>query len=255
MNAQTDKKPAPHWQHNTNPARRLEYYKALAGHYCATSGVVPDWRRYRWNKPAALVNGKYSATWSADRKNIFVDSLADCPFKLEGDASDLTCTDYTGWYADSFQDELIKGAVVSFRDPRRMYGTDGDDNGKDTHKKYLAAYYATQSDGATIDFSYYYETKGDAARGADRLAERAAEESREYHAKDQAEQQIERLREEIHELNREALPLLAEIKKAGRHYTPAVCGAVKDKIADILETRRARFHSIAQLTDDFWLAV
>jgi hypothetical protein len=249
MNAQNIT-PKKHWQHATNPARRLEYYKALAAHRVET-----DWRKYRWEKPAALISGKYAVTWGADLESIYVGHMEACPFHFEGEAGDLTRLDHTGWYADQYCGELVKGAVVSFRNPRRMYGTDGDDNGMDTHKVYLAAYYFTASEGGTIDFSSYYETKRDAARAADRLAERAAEDNREFSARDAAEcEQIE-ARAEIHELNREGLALIGEIKKAGLSYTPAVCDAIRSKLGDILSTRRAKFKRLQELSDNYWTAV
>lgn len=235
-----------------NPAARLAYYRALAAHYDHTH--TPDgWRHYRsWAKPDALVNGKHSATWSQDRETIFVDNLKDCPFSFEGDAEDLAKLDHTGWYTTHYCEDLMKGAVVSFRKPGRLYGTDAD-NDTQTHKVFLAAYYETDADGATIDYSYFYETARDAAHGADRLAERAAEKEREYQAKDQAERAIDDHRADIHRLNKETLALIKEVKQQTSIFPATVCELIREHIEDVCEQRRKKFKRIAALQDNFWL--
>jgi hypothetical protein len=236
-----------------NLAARLAYYKALVEHYDAKHGQASDWRYYRsWAKPLALESGKHSANWSQDRQTIFVDDLKDCPFIFEGDAGDLAKIGHTGWYTDHYCDNLVKGAVMSFRNPGRLYGED-DNTGNQTHKVYLAAYYETDADGATIDYSYFYETARAAAYGADRLAERAAEKEREFQAKDQAERDIEDHRADIHRLNKETLALIKEVKQQASIFPATVCDLIRDHIESVVEQRREKFERIAALQANFWL--
>lgn len=238
-----------------SPAARLAYYKALTAHYEGRHNRPLDWKYYRsWAKPLALDTGKYSAIWSEDRQTIFVDDLKDCPFNFEGDAHELAKIDHTGWYADQCQDNLVKGAVMSFRNPGRLYGED-DNTGNQTHKVFLAAYYETDADGATIDYSHFYETARDAAYAADRLAERAAEKEREYQAKDQAERDIEELKGEIHTLNKETLALIKDVRQQASTFPSTVCDVIRGHIYNVRKQRREKFKRIAALKNDYWLAV
>lgn len=261
---QTPKAPARPWNFNTSPAARLAHYKALADFYAdtypqASNNAARNWRdKQKWNKPAILKTSRQSCTYNKEKQLYFVDDIENCPFIYLGDASDHARLDHTGWHADNYYQELIKPAVVAFRDPRQLIGECEDPNGwtRLTHLQYLPATYRTESDGATIDASCYYETARDAARAADDMAEREAEDSREYCAKDAAELEIEEKRTEIHEINREFLALSAEAKKAKANPYPGhVCAAVREKLADLLANRREAFERIEELKDDFWAAV
>lgn len=238
--------PCKPWGFETNAAQRLKHYRELAQFYYdnyhdASRNSENDWRnfQYRWQ------NGRHSCTWSEDRSKIFVDSLDDCPFIKIGDARKLVHLDHTGWYADQYCEDTIIGAVVAFRDPHKLFGTDGDAN--PTHLVYLPATYCTGWDGATIDMSYRYETARDAAYAADRIAEREAKDAREANAKYEAEREIEEKREEIHTINKDFLALAREIKN--REFPEHVCGAVKSTLRSLLSSRQQAFRRIAKLQE------
>ena len=168
---------------------------------------------------------------------VYVDSLK-LGWRECGDSHDIVRLRHNGWYADNDQNGLLKGCVLQL--PSR--------NGE---PRYVPATYCTEWDGATIYMGEIGPDKEQAARYADRNAEIEAESSREFYAKDEAEQQIVQKREEIHELNKEALELLREIK--GQTFTPAVCGALKSTLQALLRDRRACFKRIGKLQEDFWL--
>lgn len=70
------------------------------------------------------------------------------------------------------------------------------------------------------------------------------EEMRERLAEEAAEQ-----RAALHELNREALPLVREIKQAGRTFSPMVCKVLTDKLKDVLNSRKRALRDIAQAVE------
>jgi hypothetical protein len=224
--------------------QRLALYRAKAA---KSEGRFADWHYWK------------SSAWSTpgfsrgDKGELYTESLDQIGDNL-GDAHELNKgIRNTGWYANSFQDALIKGAVCKMRTARGTY--------------YIPATYCTDWDGTThylgdaeivakgSDEDAHQEAIREAARRADRRAELEAEEAREYHAKDQAEQQTIAAREHIHELNRETLALIRKAKEAKRNYTPAVCKAIVDKIEDALEKRKAEFARIEELESDYWTAV
>jgi len=165
--------------------------------------------------------------------------------------------DYTGYYADNFQHEIISSYVVIIKAGRRGV--------------FIAPALAySDSDCATIYFSRGQFSKSDinsdeyenatkeAAIIADRLAEREAEVCREADAQFQAEQQAEDLAENIKEARQYARGLIAAIKaqrKAGIDLTGAICDALTAKLHEYRrEIVRARERREA-LKDNFWLAV
>jgi hypothetical protein len=126
--------------------------------------------------------------------------------------------DHTGWYMDSFQDQLACGHVYQL--PAR-----------DGETQYLPAVADPHNtDCAWVDFSDVRSELRDAVRAADRMAEIFAEEEREYEAKSRAESRIEEIADEIKDLytgyralrremrlNRAAvqtLPLVEQLSKA-----------------------------------------
>jgi hypothetical protein len=165
--------------------------------------------------------------------------------------------DYTGYYADSFQHEVITPQVVTIKAGRRGV--------------FIApAISYSDSDCATIYFSRgqfapadincdaYESATMEAARAADKIAERAAEQGREDDAKFQAEQQAEDLAEDIKNARQTARGLIAAIKdqrRAGIDLGGAICDALTDKLRDcgrqVMKARERR----EALKDNFWLSV
>lgn len=180
----------------------------------------------------------YAGNRSTDGKAWLCD---DWPLRDLGDAHDLLngWNQATGYYADSFQNEVIKGRVLQL--PARNGATG-----------YLAGTYCTGWDGKTVYFEIYDDPK-EAARAADGYAEYAAEESREFYAKDAAETQIE----ECHETAREAIKfsrvLHSEIR--GKEFSGAVCSAICARILEYRETVSESMRRVAELKDNYWSAV
>ena len=169
-----------------------------------------------------------------------------------GNANELVRLDHSGWYSDSFQSGLIRGAVVRVRCPR---GT-----------LYVPVTYHTEWEGSTHYFGdVELAPKGadeethdaaikEAARSADHYAESEAEESREGDAKHLAEADIEEARAEIHVINKKALVVLRELKNTDQN-APDLLAVLRDSLDEMLEDRRAQFAIITARTEDYWSAV
>ena len=235
--------------------QRLAAAKALteklAGNYPQSSHYA-NWRnnveRPFKRTPAA---GRWAADYTGHKSGrpFYVDSLDATGWRQTGDAADILraagawrAADNCNWYADNYQGEVIKSAVLQL--PSR-----------DGTPVYIPATYCSDWDGATCWPLEWHETAEEAARSAAGYAEKEAEESREFYAKDAAEQQTAEQRELIHATNKEALALIREIKQAGANFSPAICQALRSKLSDYLETREEAFKRIDELTRDYWSAV
>ena len=142
---------------------------------------------------------------------------------------------HTGWFADNDQDQLYVGEVWHL-----------------PHGKFLAGY-VDDFGGTAIFDGRVYDDKSDAAYAGDSMAESAAEKSREFYAKDRAEQDILQARDDIHELNKEAMEVLRELK--GVQLPPALCAAVRGNLQTLLNLRKKAFCTIKRRQDDYWSAV
>ena len=164
---------------------------------------------------------------------------------------------YTGYYADSFQHEIIKPYIVKIKAGKKGVFI-------------CPAIAYSESDTATIYFSSGQFALNDsankahecavydAARIADHIAERSAEQGREADAQDQAEQEAEQIAEQIADARKMARGLIAAIKaqrRAGIDLGGAICDALTDKLheyrREIISARKRR----EALKDDFWLSV
>lgn len=164
--------------------------------------------------------------------------------------------DYSGYYADSFQHELIKPSVIKIKTSKGLF--------------ICPAISYSESDCATIYFSKGQFAPNDidseecncamydAARIADQIAEREAEQCREDDAKFQAEDQAEQLAEDIKDARQTARGLIVAIKaqrKAGIDLSGAICDALTDKLREyrrqIIKARERR----EALKENYWLAV
>lgn len=165
--------------------------------------------------------------------------------------------DYTGYYSDNFQHEVITPQSVTIKAGRRgvficpaISYSDSD----------CATIYFSKGQfaPADIDCDAYESATMEAARIADRIAERSAEQGREDDAKFQAEQQSEDLAEDIKDARQTARGLIAAIKaqrKAGIDLGGAICDALTDKLREyrrqIIKARERR----EALKENYWLAV
>jgi len=240
---------------NQTTAQRLAAARRTAEKYKTER---PEWVAYhawRTHYRSPFKRAPYSGHWAPDYtgrasgRPYYIDSLAAPGWREVGDAADILrrawywrASDSCDWYADNDCYAVIKSAVLQL--PARR-GT----------PQYIPAVYCTVWGGATAWPLDRYDTADEAARAAAGYAEREAEESREYHAKDAAEQQIEEKRAEIHDINAAALALIREIKAAGASFSPAVCLALRDRLEDMMEERRAAFARIEALRADPWQSV
>ena len=226
--------------------QRLQLYKTRAA---ANKCGWNDWRGHRYARtwePTAW-------TWSEDRRKIYADErdtlgdyLGDWGTFLRG-----RCWDATGFYSDNWQNDTIKGGVEKIRTPRGVL--------------YVPITYCTGWDGVIYymheahnvpkgcNEASHEEAQKEAAAAAYHYAEREAERYRDEDAQQQAADQIEQERAEIHEINKNARALLAEIR--GREFTENVCAALRHRLHEYLAHRRACFKTIEGLRENYWNAV
>lgn len=207
--------------------------------------------------PRGPLGHKYRNTWDVPRNTrsddggeIYTESRDQFGDYL-GDAHDLIRLDHTGWYVDGYHSGLMIGGVCKLRCPK---GT-----------LYIPVTYCDEWDGSThyigdvelvekgSDESAHDAAIREAARSADYYAEREAEKAREAWVNDQAQREIEEKREDIHEINQTALPLIAEIKKAGKAFSGPVCQALRRDLSRLMAKRRAAFNRIERLIDEPWI--
>lgn len=145
---------------------------------------------------------------------------------------------HRGWYVDQHQSETVRGVVY------RLPGGRG----------FLAGHNHPwdESVGATVDPSSY-ETPEAAARDADRMAEKYGEFCREDAAKSEAERLVEEAGDELKTLRDSIRGLCRELR--GVTLTPAICGAVRDRLKAMLLERRQLWGNIRKWKRDYWSAV
>lgn len=234
---------------------RLHYFRKQAEKH---PRLYADWREARrcrrWLDAVAaakpvfqtLEEARYCALHaSPSDRRMFADDLDHLPGRQTGDAGELARLDHTGWYADSFCDELVRGAVMQLPS-------------KDGEHRYYPATYRTESDGVTGWPLDWYETPEEAARAADSHAEREAEDCREWNAQAQAEMQREdnqvamaAAREQVHALGLE----LRQLEEARQELPPTICQALRDLIRQHRQECHRLARRCAELREDYWQAV
>lgn len=172
-----------------------------------------------------------------------------------GDAHRFAQLRHTGWYSDSWCSDVIRGAVIKIRCKKGVI--------------YMAATYCTGWDGTTHyandtllvpKGSEEYEHENaitKVAHWADSRAEREAEAAREDDAKSQAEDKISTLKDEIKAMRAEMLALVKAVRE--QRQLGSIVGPICTRIiGDIRSMRKdvsQKFERIANLQDDYWLAV
>lgn len=229
----------------TTRARLNEYRKrAAASQWCN------DWRKHRY----------HSNTWATEwhsginKDGLILTDNKDTLGEYQGDWGEFLrsrCWDATGFYTDDFCHETIKGGVVRLRTARFTL--------------YIPTTYCTGWDGATLYFGMaervdrgstqdeHESAQHEAARWAYGRAEHEAEISREDNAKCRAADDIADARAEIHDINKAARALLAEIR--GREFTENVCAALRHRLHEYLADRRKCFEKIKERQENYWSAV
>lgn len=225
--------------------QRLQLYKTRA----KASKYNNDWRGHRY----ARTWRPTWYNWSEDRRKIYADErntlgdyLGDWGTFLRG-----RCWDATGFYSDNWQNDTIRGGVEKIRTPRGVL--------------YVPVTYCTGWDGVTYYMAEAYnvpkgcneasheEAQQEAAAAAYHYAEREAEQARDDDAKQRAEDQIADARAEIHDTNKHARALLAEIR--GQEFTQNVCEALRHRLQEYLADRRRCFRVIKERQENYWSAV
>jgi len=160
--------------------------------------------------------------------------------------------DYSGYYADNFQMELIKPYIVKIKTSRGLFIAPAIDYSDcDIATIYLSRGELVEK-GGDCD-----EAALDAARIADSIAEREAEKGREDDAKFQAESQSDDLKAENLEARKAAHGLITAIRdqRAIGEIVAPICAALMSEIRGLRAEIRRNNSRIAALKDDFWLAV
>jgi hypothetical protein len=160
--------------------------------------------------------------------------------------------DYSGYYCDNFQHELIKPFIVKIKTSRGLLiapavaYSDCD----------IATVYFSSAElvekGENIDAAAF-----DRARVADSIAERLAEQGREDDAKFQAEQQAEDLKAENQQALKEARALIVAIRdqRAIGDIVAPICNALISEIKGLRAAIHRNNERINKLAANYWLAV
>lgn len=163
--------------------------------------------------------------------------------------------DYSGYYADNFQCELIKPYIVRIKTSRGLFVcpaiaySDSD----------IATIYLSNGEFCSNDQeSINYDTCAfQMARIADSIADELAEDGREYAAQYQAESQAEYLKADNKQALSEAHILIQAIKaqrNIGEIVTP-ICNALISEIKGLRASIRRNNQRISELKADYWQAV
>lgn len=236
---------------------RLDKAKKTAVKYATCENYLATWQYWARNavigKSSMPSRGKDGEIFTDD-KNSFGDYLGDAhkiaPRRVAN----------TGWYADNYQEALIKCGVSRLRTNRGIY--------------YIPVTYSTDYDGAihhmgdaeivargTREEQAHEMAIADVAARADRCAEILAEKEREYQAKNAAETRIDEIADEITEAKTTIKSTIHELRYARERLAldaqkmPTICatmqGVIRRMLREITDLRNER----DSLKDDFWLAV
>ena len=162
---------------------------------------------------------------------------------------------YTGYYADNFQNEIVTPYVVKIKTSRGAFICPAMAYSDcDIATIYLSKgqFAPADSDNIAHDAAVY-----DAAGIADGIAEREAEKSREADAQFQAEQQAEDLKEDNKNALKEARELVKAIREQRRYSNilAPICELLEDKLRELRANIRRNNARIATLSADYWQAV
>lgn len=236
--------------------KRLATYKKRAA-----ASVLPR----TWKEARTLRKGyfkEYTCFTYGDKGQIFADSFEVIGEKI-GDCHEILSPRMrnTGYYADSYCGEVIRGAVVKLRTSRGTY--------------YIPATYCTAWEGVTLhmESAELVVTKGnkriarldDCHEGArvrmaylaDSYAEREAERAREEDAKFQAEQKIESLKEDKQRAREAAHDLIADIREQRKRGEIGgnICALLTRELHQLRQDIKNANAFIKDLKGNYWLSV
>lgn len=229
--------------------KRLASYKKRASEYKNPC----NWKDARYPKRKGYFK-EYNCFTYGDKGQIYADSFEVIGEKI-GDCHEIINLRHTGYYADSFQYGLIKGAVVKLRTSRGIY--------------YMPATYCTEWEGVTLHMERaeivekgLSENCHEGARTrcaylADSYAEREAERAREDDAKYRAEEKIESLKEDKQRAREEAHSLIADIRAQRQRGEIAggICALLTRELHQLRQDIKNANAFIKDLKSNYWLAV
>ncbi|OYW62707.1 MAG: hypothetical protein B7Z31_00105 [Rhodobacterales bacterium 12-65-15] len=158
--------------------------------------------------------------------------------------------DNRGWFADSFQDAVIRGSVTRIRGARfTLYVPVTGCSGWDGTNHYLAD---AERVPRGSDEETHAEAIADAAATADRCAELEAEQARDHDIKYRAEQEIETEREAIQQARAAVHALAAELRDTPA-LPPTICSTITEAIKTWREQTRSSVARIRALNDNPYL--
>jgi hypothetical protein len=232
---------------------RLNTYKGRA----AKSNHSKDWRSHYYGKgtmfriyPNSQQNGKLYIN-SLDQFGELLGFV--CPDSRHFDLS--MKNEKFGWYGTHDCRDVIRASVIKLRCPAgTMYIPATDCTEYDCATLYIKDRELIEKGASEDD---HEKAIRECARSAEHYAENVAEQSREDDAQQCAEHDIESARERIHQINKEALALIRELKqvKACQVFPPAICSALRDKLTALRTERGEQFAIIEKRQDDPWSAV
>jgi len=201
------------------------------------------WQRHRlqyWSPPSNARN-KAGAIYTDNRDQYGKDL---------GFADDLARLRHTGWYADGFCSETLRGSVTRIRGARfTLYVPVTGCTGWDGTIHYLAD--AERVPRGSNEAEHQQAIR-DAAATADRCAELEAEQAREDDIKFHAEQAIEEERENTAEARATFGALAVELRQTPT-LPPALCLAIRDRLETCREAVRASVARIRALQSNPYL--
>jgi hypothetical protein len=201
------------------------------------------WRATVQTRAGMLAHCGKSWSIAPDHKSAYFHEVRDFAAPVwDSKADGGRCT---GYFADNFQNDCVRWAVVKIAPANKKRGRDA---------LYAPVVYLDECEGVTMHLDCA-GSQEEAQRWGESCAEKLAESCREDNAKDQAEQQIETARQVIHSMNVKALALIRAIRESDRTFAPPICEALRENLRGYLATRTEQFNRIAALQDDYWQAV
>ena len=228
---------------------RLAFYKKRA----SESQYLKTWKEARYPRRKGYYK-EYNAISYGEKGEIYADNFDIIGEKI-ADSHELIRLRHTGYYADSFQGGVIRGAIVKLKTARGVY--------------YIPATYCTDWEGITLHMkSAEIVEKGgseDSHEGArvriaylaDSYAEQEAENAREEDAKFQAEQKIESLKEDKQRAREAARDLIKDIRaqRARGDIAAGICSLLTRELMQLRQDIKNANAFIKDLKGNYWLSV
>lgn len=228
---------------------RLALYKKRA----SESQYMRTWKEARYPRRAGYYKD-YCAINYGEKGQIFTDNFDIIGEKI-ADSHELIRLKHTGYYSDSFQSGVIRGAIVKLKTARGVY--------------YIPATYCTEFDGVTLHMeSAEIVEKGlseDCHEGArvrmaylaDSYAEHEAERAREEDAKDRAQEKIESLKEDKQRAREAARDLIKDIRaqRERGEIAGGICSLLTRELMQLRQDIKNANAFIKDLKGNYWLSV